>query len=92
VYTTDGIEVARVTLLDACGDVLLDELIKPQYPVLDYSTSFSGLTEEGLSKAILTLESFYSLLHKYIYKETILIGHSLDNDLKALRVSKIRRI
>lgn len=87
VYTTEGSEVARVTLIDACGNSILDEFVKPKHPILDYSTSFSGLTQEILAPVTATLEDIRRKLLSYIHQETILIGHSLDNDLKALRVS-----
>jgi RNA exonuclease 1 len=89
VYTTGGSEVARVTIVDAHGDLLIDELLKPECPIVDYSTSFSGLTEEQLAPVTMTLIDLHRILQTYIYEETILIGHSLDNDLKALRVSSL---
>jgi RNA exonuclease 1 len=87
VYTTEGSEVARVTIVDAHGDSLLDEFVKPENPILDYITSFSGLTPEQLAPITTTLADLLQTLHTYIFEETILIGHSLDSDLKALRVS-----
>lgn len=86
-YTTEGSEVARVTLIDTNGDSLLDEFVKPENPILDYITSFSGLTPEQLAPVTTTLADLHQILHTYVFEETILIGHSLDSDLKALRVS-----
>ena len=52
----------------------------------DYITRFSGITAENHSKAVLTLASIRKSLDALINANTILIGHALDNDLKALRM------
>lgn len=38
VYTTFGLEVARVTVIDDKLDVMFDSFIKPAHRVLDYNT------------------------------------------------------
>lgn len=40
VLTKVGSELARVTLVDEMGCVILDRLVKPEYPVEDYVTRF----------------------------------------------------
>lgn len=52
----------------------------------DYNTRFSGITEETHGKAVLTLNSVRRSLDALINSETIIIGHSLDSDLKTLRM------
>ena len=52
----------------------------------DYNTRFSGVAEEGFSKATLSLASIRKALDNLINRETILVGHALDNDLKAMRI------
>ena len=44
VGTALGSELARVTAVDEAGAVLLDTLVRPARPVLDYRTAFSGIT------------------------------------------------
>jgi len=96
VKTTKGIEVARVTLLrykqDAAThnkedyDVLLDTLIKPQNPILDYLTDYSGMTPQLLENVTTNLSQIQCLLLSLICKDDVIIGHSLENDLRCLRL------
>jgi RNA exonuclease 1 len=39
-----------VTVIDASKNVLLDELVMPDNPILDYNTKYSGITEEMLKE------------------------------------------
>lgn len=57
IYTTAGMAIARVTILDADARVLLDEYIVPNGMTVDLVTRWSGVTEEALeNKARLTLQ------------------------------------
>lgn len=62
-----------------------DELVKPEHPVLDYNTQFSGLTEEDLKGVTKTLWDVQAVMLTEIKPNAILIGHSLESDLLALR-------
>ena len=39
-----------MTLVDASKKILLDELVMPDNPILDYNTKYSGITEELLKE------------------------------------------
>lgn len=53
----------------------------------DLNTRFSGIrSEEYAARAVLSLESVQRALARLIGADTILIGHALDNDLRALRL------
>lgn len=56
VYTPWGPEVARITVVDILGQAVMDELIRPDHPVLDYNSRFSGLTKESVDNASLDLK------------------------------------
>jgi len=114
IYTTGGFRIARVSIVDASGKEVFDELIKmddgvevvcvftlllvrAQFGVSltletmtacrDLNTRFSGIhSEEYATHAVLPLESVRHALTRLIGVDTILIGHALDNDLRALRL------
>lgn len=77
--------VARVTLIDWDGLILLDEYIVPTEEVTDYRTFVSGITAEDLSQARLTLAECRMILLSLIH-DKILVGHALKNDLRALSI------
>ncbi|KAH7914206.1 ribonuclease H-like protein [Hygrophoropsis aurantiaca] len=89
IYTTGGMRVARVSVVDGSGATIFDELIRMDegVEVIDYNTRFSGITqEEHDSKASLSLSSIRTSLDAFINSDTIIIGHALENDLKTLRM------
>ncbi|XP_076393267.1 uncharacterized protein LOC100879718 isoform X2 [Megachile rotundata] len=85
-FTRRGLELAKVTVIGMDGNVVYDTLVKPDDEVIDYNTRFSGITATDLAKASKTLRDVQRDLTSFVYAETILIGHGLENDLRALRL------
>lgn len=88
IYTTGGMRVARISVVDGTGTEIFDELIRMDdgVDVIDYNTRFSGITQEKHENAFLTLSSARRSLDAFINSQTIIIGHALENDLKTLRM------
>lgn len=85
--TINGLELTRITIIDANASIVLDSFVKPILPVLNYRTQYSGITEDLLSNVTVTLQQIQVAVLRLISCETILIGHSLDNDLKAIKIA-----
>lgn len=80
-------EVARVSLVDEELNVVYDTLLLPDNPIIDYNTKYSGITVEMMTGVTKTLLEVQTELSKFIGSSTVLVGHSLENDLNSLRVS-----
>lgn len=80
-------ELARVSLVRWDGETVLDEFVKPQRPVIDYLTRFSGITKEILDPVTQTLPDIQQKLLSILTPRTILVGHSLNSDLNALKLT-----
>ncbi|KAJ3348602.1 RNA exonuclease 3 [Entophlyctis luteolus] len=84
-YTRGGMEVTRVSVVDEQGNIIIDELLRPVYDVVDLNTEWSGVS--SLEAAVHTLSSIHRLLFSLgVTSETVIIGHGLENDLNALRI------
>ncbi|NWS69743.1 REXO5 exonuclease, partial [Crotophaga sulcirostris] len=84
--TAKGNEVTRVSLVDAQGRCLLNELVKPESTVVNYRTRFSGITKEMLLPVKTRLPDIQTRLKKMLPRDAVLVGHSLNGDLQALEM------
>lgn len=76
--------LARCSIVDYEGDVLYDTYVKPDKPITDYRTQWSGIRPKHMKNAI----SFRPARKKVkrMIKNRILVGHALQFDLKILRL------
>ncbi|KAI0661013.1 ribonuclease H-like protein [Cubamyces menziesii] len=88
IYTTGGMRVARVSVVDSAGKEIFDEYVRMDegVEVIDFNTRFSGINEENYATAVLPLASIRQSMDAFINARTIIIGHALENDLKTLRM------
>ncbi|KAJ1979598.1 hypothetical protein H4R35_001450 [Dimargaris xerosporica] len=84
--TTKGSELTRVSVIDESGQEIMDELVRPKNPITNYLTRFSGITREMMDPVKTRLEDIQKRLLRMIDRYTILVGHSLDSDLAALKI------
>ncbi|XP_048052615.1 RNA exonuclease 1 homolog [Megalobrama amblycephala] len=85
-YTTQGLELARVTVVNSSLQVIFDSFVKPGNDVIDYNTRFSGISEDDVKGTSSSLRDVQAVLLSFINADTILIGHGLENDLAALKI------
>lgn len=100
-YTTKGLELLRLTAISwPERQTLLDILVRPLGIILDLNTRYSGITGEQLGSAkpwsaetdaqeLQIVDSPHTarkLLFSLIAPSTPLIGHSIENDLNAVRI------
>ncbi|ELU00070.1 hypothetical protein CAPTEDRAFT_126083, partial [Capitella teleta] len=81
VFTTAGSELAKVTVVDQDLKVVYDKVVKPGNRVINHNTRFSGLTEKDLRGVTTSLQDVQDDLLRLFNDKTILVGHSLDQDL-----------
>ncbi|KAE9027215.1 hypothetical protein PR002_g10717 [Phytophthora rubi] len=85
--TDIGMELTRVTVVNVKGAVVYDQLVKPQSTIINYHTEFSGISEETLRDTKYILADVQrDLVTRFLFRDTILVGHSLTSDLRALRL------
>uniref|UniRef100_A0A8P4KIC9 Exonuclease domain-containing protein n=1 Tax=Dicentrarchus labrax TaxID=13489 RepID=A0A8P4KIC9_DICLA len=85
-YTIHGLELSRVTLVNSGLQVVYDTFVRPDNEVIDYNTRFSGISEEDVKGNHTSLREVQETLLSFISADTILIGHSLETDLCALKL------
>ncbi|XP_043416277.1 RNA exonuclease 5 isoform X2 [Prionailurus bengalensis] len=84
--TSKGRELTRISLVAEGGCCIMDELVKPDNKVLDYLTSFSGITKKILNPVTTKLKDVQRQLKALLPPDAVLVGHSLGLDLRALKM------
>ena len=86
VKTEAGSELARISVINESLACIYTSLVKPDNPVVDYLTRYSGVTEEMLQDVTVRLCDVQAKLSQLLPPNSILVGHSLENDLLALKM------
>lgn len=75
------------------GEILINKLVGPSSRIFDWRTRYSGVRREHMIRAEMigdTLNGWRGAraeLWKYMDENTVLIGHSLNNDLDAIKLA-----
>ncbi|KAF2902826.1 hypothetical protein ILUMI_03362 [Ignelater luminosus] len=85
-YTTKGLELTRVTIVNSELKTVYETLVKPLNTIIDYNTRFSGITEEQMNRTATSILQVQANILHLCNSNTILIGHSLESDMKALKI------
>lgn len=81
-----GKALTRVGLLDCRGEVLLDMHVLPRLPIVDYLTRYSGVDASSLEGVTARVEDARAAVLRHVGADTIVVAHSGENDLRALRL------
>ncbi|XP_021581110.2 RNA exonuclease 5 isoform X2 [Ictidomys tridecemlineatus] len=84
--TSKGRELTRISLVAEGGSCLMDELVKPDDKIIDYVTCYSGITKKMLNPVKTKLKDVQRQLKALLPPDAVLVGHSLDLDLRALKM------
>ncbi|KAK5467617.1 hypothetical protein LTS15_000590 [Exophiala xenobiotica] len=83
----DKYSLARISLVDWSGSTVLDSYVKPSLPIKNYFTQYSGITPSHLENITTSLSDIQSRLLSILGSDSILLGHSLESDLNALKLT-----
>ncbi|KAG9308589.1 ribonuclease H-like domain-containing protein [Chiua virens] len=78
--------LARVSIVNHIGAIVLDVFVKQRERVVDYRTQWSGVRSTDLAGSAKSFKEIQQTVADLI-KDRILVGHAIYNDLKALLLS-----
>lgn len=90
--TASGKVLTRISIVNFQSEVVYDTYVKPDEKITNYQTRYSGITEEILEGVTTTLEEVQSKVLSIVSSSDILIGHSLESDLRVMRLRHPRVI
>lgn len=86
-YTLNGLELTKVTVVGIDGRLVYETLVLPEADIIDYNTRFSGVAAKDLEKGpTKNLKEVQNDLMGFINADTVMVGHGLENDLRALQM------
>ncbi|PYI08302.1 ribonuclease H-like protein [Aspergillus sclerotiicarbonarius CBS 121057] len=85
--------IASIAAVDfLTGEVLLNDYIYPEPKIVNYNTRYSGITHAAMMVAVKNgtalrgWEAARRALWEHVDKDTVLIGHALQNDLSTMGI------
>ncbi|XP_074295323.1 small RNA degrading nuclease 1-like [Silene latifolia] len=87
VLCEDGTEaLVKICMVDRDLQIKLHEFVNPGKPVADYRTHITGVSAKDLEGVTFSIKDIQKSMRKLLSRGEILVGHSLSNDLKAMKV------
>ena len=87
-------ELALLCAVDCLtGETLINSFVRPDEPVLDWRTRFSGVSPAVMAaaqaecRALAGWEAARTMLFRHVDADTVIVGHSVNHDLRVLRIS-----
>ncbi|XP_064115899.1 RNA exonuclease 5-like isoform X1 [Macrobrachium nipponense] len=80
------LELGSISVVNEDLKLIYHKLVKPEKKIVNYLTQFSGLTKEMLESVTTTVYDVQNDLRSLLPPDAILVGHSLNNDLKAMKI------
>lgn len=81
--------LARVSIVNERGEIIMDKYVKPTKPVVDYRTQYSGIAPVHLEDAA-NFADVQAEVSRIKFNR-ILVGHALHNDLRVLKMEHPKR-
>eukprot|EP00930_Biecheleria_cincta_P073906 TRINITY_DN61163_c0_g1_i1.p1 TRINITY_DN61163_c0_g1~~TRINITY_DN61163_c0_g1_i1.p1 ORF type:complete len:344 (+),score=57.65 TRINITY_DN61163_c0_g1_i1:39-1034(+) len=79
--------LARVSIVDSEGKVLMDRFVRPKEFVTDFRTHITGITPGTFKKPDIISEDVARQMAAKLLDGKIVVGHSVQNDFQALLLS-----
>lgn len=86
IETDLGDECCRLSVVKEDGSVVSNMYLKPLGKIIDLRTDVSGITMEKIEDAKYSSSDVVKIMSEYASKDTIICGHSLENDFRAMKL------
>ncbi|KAK7080780.1 EXOIII [Halocaridina rubra] len=84
--TANQLELTSISVINENLKLIYHKLVKPENEITNYLTQFSGITKSSLENVTTTIHSVHQDLRELLPSDAILVGHSLNCDLKAMKM------